>query len=193
VLSEWGSSLLDSALHYAIGNVRAVTPDRLSARTPCGEWDLRELLVHTTDSLAVLHAGLDTGFVAPLGAADAVSGADVVAAFDTQARALLEQLGRMRPGPEALGAVAVGDRQLHLDLLAATLSLEIAVHGWDVSQACGRSRPIPSALASEMLFTSSCVVTDDVRPMLFGPPVATAPTAGPSDRLLAFLGRDPGL
>ena len=36
------------------------------------------------------------------------------------------------------------DRALRSDLLAAAGSLEIAVHGWDVAQACGVDRPLPA-------------------------------------------------
>jgi uncharacterized protein (TIGR03086 family) len=69
--------------------------------------------------------------------------------------------------------------------------VEIAVHGWDVAQACGRPRPIPPQLAEELLQLAPLLVTDADRPGRFAPPVAVPAGASPGDRLVAFLGRGP--
>jgi uncharacterized protein (TIGR03086 family) len=78
-------------------------------------------------------------------------------------------------------------------VLAATAALEVAVHGWDISRACGQRQPIPRALAIDLLAIAPALVPRAGRRPLFAAPVAVAATAGPSDRLTAFLGRTPAM
>lgn len=91
-----------------------------------------------------------------------------------------------------VGAIAVADRELRSDLLAAAGALEITVHGWDVAQACGIDRPLPPALAVELLDVVPLLVGDGDRPERFAEPVDVPLHARPSTRLLAALGRHPG-
>ncbi|WP_084961029.1 maleylpyruvate isomerase family mycothiol-dependent enzyme [Thermoactinospora rubra] len=89
------------------------------------------------------------------------------------------------------GAVTVGGCSVTAMTVAAVGAIEIAVHGWDVARACGRDRPLPAALAEELLEFAPLFVADDDRPHRFGPRVAVVADADPGDRLLAFLGRRP--
>jgi uncharacterized protein (TIGR03086 family) len=75
--------------------------------------------------------------------------------------------------------------------MAAAAALEVAVHGWDISRACGQREPIPRALAIGLLAIAPVLVPRIGRHPLFAAPVPVAATAGPSDRLAAFLGRSP--
>jgi hypothetical protein len=75
--------------------------------------------------------------------------------------------------------------------VAAVGVVEIAVHGWDIAAACREGQPIPSVLAIEILAIIPLVVTDATRHGRFAAPVAAAPQASPSDRLVALLGRNP--
>ncbi|WP_163567432.1 DinB family protein [Fodinicola feengrottensis] len=76
-------------------------------------------------------------------------------------------------------------------VVAVAGSVEIAVHGWDIAQATGRPRPIPRALATELLEVAPLLVADGDRPGLFGPRVWVTGPAAASDRLVAYLGRQP--
>ena len=49
-----------------------------------------------------------------------------------------------------------------------------------------------AALAADLLQVAPLLVAGSGRAPLFAPPVAVAPGSGPSDRLVAFLGRNPG-
>ncbi|MFG2454957.1 TIGR03086 family metal-binding protein [Streptomyces sp. NPDC048512] len=178
--------LLERSLAYALGGVAAVPRADLGRPTPCAEWDLGELLRHLDDSLDALHEGVAEGRV---GLCPAVPAADPVCAFRARAGALLGAWAAVSAAP---AAPAVGDRCLDLGLLAAVGALEIAVHGWDVTQACGRPRPIPAALAADLLPLAPVVVADTDRGVRFADPVAVPAGAGPGDVLLAFLGRGPG-
>ena len=86
-------------------------------------------------------------------------------------------------------AVSVAGRELSAGVVAAVGAVEVAVHGWDVAQACGRDRPIPTPLAHDLLDLSALFVVEADRPTRFGPALPVPLGAGPAERLLAFLGR----
>src|SRR5206468_12082562 len=70
--------------------------------------------------------------------------------------------------------------------------LEIAIHGWDRSQACGQRSPIPDPLAIDLLAVAPLLIPETGRYPLFDAPVTLAAHAGPGDQLVASLGRNPG-
>jgi hypothetical protein len=75
--------------------------------------------------------------------------------------------------------------------VAATGAVEITVHAWDVGRAIRQPRPIPPALASDLLAVCPPLVLDAGCHRLFGAPVAIPRGASTGDRLVATLGRDP--
>jgi hypothetical protein len=75
--------------------------------------------------------------------------------------------------------------------MAGAGALEIAVHGWDMSRACGHCQPIPPTLAAGLLAIAPLLVPGTDRHPLFATPVSVPPEAGLSDQLVAFLGRSP--
>lgn len=91
----------------------------------------------------------------------------------------------------ALDTVSVGGLSAPARLVAAAGAVEIAVHGWDVGQACGHSRPVPQGLAGEMLWLLPLIVAGADRPARFAAPVPVPVGASAGDRLVAFLGRRP--
>jgi hypothetical protein len=111
---------------------------------------------------------------------------DVVERLRVRACSLLGSWSRVARDDE----VMVGDRSLASSLLACAGALEIAVHGWDVSQATGGREPIPAALARDLLTWVDVLVSDADRPHRFDYPL-DGPAIGPSSRLLRILGREP--
>ena len=185
------SRLVERSISYALGAALAVTPVLLTRPTPCREWDLRMLLRHACESLAAFGEGIEAGRV---GLDPAAEDADLTA---DPARAFRERAGRLLaacigPGCQRQVVEIVGC-PLATDVLAAAAALEIAVHGWDISRACGRSRPIPGALAVDLLAIARVLVPRTNRQPLFAAPLPVAATAGPNDQLAAFLGRSPGI
>jgi uncharacterized protein (TIGR03086 family) len=180
-----GAGLLERAVAYTRASLQLVAGISPDARTPCERWDLLALLHHMDDSLAAFTDAADIGYVdlAPVHRDDDV--AALVGALKSRACALLAAWAH-HPGSRD---VSVDDRVLRSDLLAAAGSLEIAVHGWDVAQACGVDRPLPAALALELLDVVPLFVDDDDRPGRFADPVDVAVHSRPSTRLLAALGR----
>jgi uncharacterized protein (TIGR03086 family) len=203
---DGSAELLAGAIRYALGSLSHVTPGCLSRPTPCAAWDLAALLQHVDDSLAALHDGIATGYVSvsPGPAAhSAVSSAPVDSAGVSSAvgpagrliTALRHRAGQLLVAATSGGGldrpVAIADRRLAGSRLAAVGAVEIAVHGWDITETCGRRRPIPPALAAGILTIVPGVVTSDIRDVRFAAPVLASPHASPSDRLVALLGRNP--
>ena len=184
-----GAQLLEPSIGYALGVVLAVTPELMSRPTPCSEWDLRMLLRHASESLAVFGEGIEAGRV---GLNPDAEDGDLVA---DPARAFRDRSGQLldawtSPGPQRQVIKIVGC-PLAASVMAAMAALEIAVHEWDISRACGQGQPIPRGLATGLLVIAPVLVPRTSRHPLFAAPVTTGASADPSDRLAAFLGRRP--
>jgi uncharacterized protein (TIGR03086 family) len=189
-----GVELLERAMSYTLGSLQLVTTGAMSQPTPCREWDLRALLRHMDDSLRTLHDGIVLGRVdldpAQPGGSQADYGdpeVDPVASLRSRACAMVGAWANAREA----GDVAIADRPLSSSIVAATGAVEVAVHGWDVARACGVDRPLPATLAEELLDLCPLLVSDADRAGRFGAPIELSRVADPSERLLAYLGRDP--
>jgi uncharacterized protein (TIGR03086 family) len=186
-----GARLLEPSISYALGVALAVTPELLSRPTPCGEWDLRMLLRHACESLAAFGEGIKAGRVGLDPAAeDGALAANPARAFRDRAGQLLDAWAG--PGQQC-HVIEIAGCPLAASVMAAAAALEVAVHGWDISRACGQRQPIPAALAIDLLAIAPVLVPRAGRHPLFAAPVPVAATAAPSDRLAAFLGRSPGI
>ena len=185
-----GARLLEPSVSYAVGVALAVTPELLSRPTPCREWDLRMSPRHASESLAALGEGIETGRVGPHPAEDSDLVADPARAF--RDRACQPPGAWTSPGHQRQ-IIEIARCPLAASVMAATAALEIAVHGWDISRACGQRQPIPRALATDLLAIAPALVPRTGLDPLFAAPVIVAAMAGPSDRLAAFLGRSPGI
>jgi uncharacterized protein (TIGR03086 family) len=213
-----GVALLERAIGYTLGQLQAVTPTALPRATPCQGWDLRTLLGHLDDSLAAMCEALTLKHVRPAGPAGTVAtggagagvaagavasggvsagavaagaggeaGTGSVAALRERARQLL---GALADADENL--VWIGGYPVPVRIVTSAGAIDVAVHGWDVGRTCGTGAPIPGDLAASLLRIAPLLVSEADRPGRFGEPVTVPPDASPGDRLLAYLGRDPG-
>jgi uncharacterized protein (TIGR03086 family) len=190
-----GVELLERAMGYTLGGLLLVTPEAMSNPTPCDEWDLRELLLHMNDSLFTLHEAIVVGHLYLDPSADGVDpnadygdpALDPVASLRNRACQMVGAWANARERVE----ISIADLALTAGIVAATGAVEVAVHGWDVARACGQDRPIPPALAGELLELCQLLVSDTDRPTRFAPPVDVPRQADPGDRLVAYLGRRP--
>jgi uncharacterized protein (TIGR03086 family) len=180
-----GLELLESAVSYALAGAALGTPQLLRCPTPCRAWDLEALLDHLGDSIGVLRGAL-SGTGAPPGYPS--PGPDPVARLRGQAAGLLAACAAAGPADRR---VAIWDRELTASMLTVIGAIEIAVHGWDISVACGALRPVPPVLAAVLLPIAPLLITPGSRPGLFAEPVRLSGPACPGDQLVAFLGRQP--
>jgi uncharacterized protein (TIGR03086 family) len=177
-----GVAVLERAVAYCLGSLSLVTPALLSAPTPCARWDLQALLEHLIDSMAALQEAAELGSVT-LTAPPPATG--VIPLARDRATLLL--------GAWASAAKTFPVRVEHLTmsapLVAGAGAIELATHGWDVAQACGSPRPIPPALADELLDLAVVLIRPADRPGCFSRPLPPPCEPSPGDRLLSFLGR----
>jgi uncharacterized protein (TIGR03086 family) len=183
--------LLEQAVGYTLATTALATPRLLPQATPCAGWDLRALVLHVGDSLGVLTDAVQAGQISagPLPGHEPTTEADPVACLRRQARDLL---GACAASAEER-LVAIADRELTTSMVTAAGAIEIAVHGWDISVACGVRQPIPPGLAAALLPVAPLLIPHTARAGLFADPVPVPEPACPGDRLVAFLGRHPRL
>ena len=182
--------LLEHAVSYTLASAGQATPRLLPLATPCEGWDLRALLLHVSDSLAVLADAMRADHIAlaPPPPPDPTAEANPLVCLRRQARDLL---GACATASTEERLVAIAHRELTASMVTAAGAIEIAVHGWDISAACGILRPIPPPLAAALLPLAPLLIPRATRAGLFADPVPLAEPADPSDRLIAFLGRQP--
>jgi uncharacterized protein (TIGR03086 family) len=183
------TGLLGEAVSYAEHAALDVTPVLLSRATPCRGWNLDMLLRHASESAAALREGTVTGRVGFVPSAlDRDPAADPARAFLDQACLLLAALATTDRPRQVLD---IGDLPLPAVAMECAGAIEIAVHGWDISRACGKRRAIPDSLAATLLVVAPLLIPATGRHPLFGRPVPWVAGGSPGDQLVAFLGRQP--
>jgi uncharacterized protein (TIGR03086 family) len=171
--------------------VAGIQPARLSAPTPCKKWDVGTVVAHATSvitrfrwtALRQSPPNEDGDYGDPL--ADDFVGAYRAAAESTLAAwsrpQALEGTCRLPIGMEVPAPAAAGIN-----------TVDALVHGWDLASATGQDPTLDPALAAAALEFCTLAITDDIRGRgAFGTIVPVAEEASPTDRLVAFLGRQP--
>lgn len=183
-----GVDLLERAISFALSGLVHVTEEDLSRPTPCADWDLRALLNHLAESVDAVREGIEGGRIDLQTVLE--QPVDPVALVRSRVVWLLGAW--VRAGTDG-DAINIGALPLQANVVAKVAALEITVHSWDIDCAGGKLRPIPPQLAAELLEFARLVVPRSHRYPLFGEQVLLPAAASPSDRLVAFLGRDPAI
>ncbi|MER7703285.1 TIGR03086 family metal-binding protein [Kitasatospora sp. NPDC097605] len=193
------------SLELAAAVVDAVQPEQLVLPTPCGDWSLRRLLEHLV--------GQHRGFAAAAGGAgpdlaywrDVPVHGDPAGAFRhsagrlTAAFAVAVAAADPRPAPLWLPEIR-DDGPLPFDRAVGFHLLDTLVHAWDVAVALGSPARLVAAVESEPALAGTLLAlagavpagTADRAPgRAFAAVRAAGEAAGPFDRALALLGRDP--
>lgn len=164
----------------------------LTAATPCAQLDLRALVEHvvgTTTALARLGLG------EPLDAADPWGGGQGAADGDWPVRLQdnLDAIARGWSRPQAWeGEAEVGGTAMPRSTLGEMALVEVAMHGWDVARALGRTVELPPDVARAVDEAVASSADLGRRMGAYGPEVAVPDDAPSFDRALAKAGRDPG-
>lgn len=175
-------SVVSGATRYLLRSILLVRDTELSAPTPCRDWDLRHLLRHICASLHQLTDVL----------------ADRGRATDTGPETNLVDALRIRTVDLLLGAMSlptagrwceIGDRIVPARTVVDVAAIEMALHGWDIAQACRMDRPVPADLAATLLKVAPPLAEAGLAERVFAAPVELLPTATPSDQLVALFGR----
>jgi len=182
--------LLEGAFASTGAHIAKVTPADLDRSTPCSKWIVRDLLNHTT-GVVVRFGAAASRTESPYGPDHDFVGTDPAAAFDQAAKATLQAWSQ--PGAFEGMTKLSGGFELPAQAAANINFLDTLIHGWDVAKAIGDDPTIDPALATAAYDVAQQALKDRPR----GPdhpfmPALPAPAdASPTDRLVAFMGRQP--
>ncbi|GAA3570417.1 TIGR03086 family metal-binding protein [Amycolatopsis ultiminotia] len=175
--------LFDRAVH-------AIGPQDWDRGTPCTAWSVRDLVNHlVAEQLWAPHllAGATLDEVGDRFDGD-VLGTDPVATWESAAAAA--RSAWLSPGVPGR-TVHVSAGLLPAEEYGWQMTIDLAVHGWDLATALGEPNPVPAELATRLLDVVRPMVEDIQGSGLVDPPVAVSPAAGAPARLVALLGRRP--
>jgi uncharacterized protein (TIGR03086 family) len=166
--------VLSRALDQAGDVLAAVHADQLTRPTPCGDWDVAQLIDHLVNA-PVRFLEMARGEKPDWSAEPRPVTGDWVTGFRSNADDLIHHWHQAGAGADA-GQV---DWQI----------AEIAVHTWDVARATGQSPPLVPEVAERGLAFMSSMLTPENRGQAFAPAVQVPDDAPVYDRLAAFAGR----
>ncbi|WP_431967065.1 TIGR03086 family metal-binding protein [Actinacidiphila sp. bgisy160] len=167
-------------------------PARLSAPTPCGEWDTRTLLNHWIlyTSHGLEHRALREPLPEELTTRDFTAAPDWAGAYAKR----LDHAVAAWAVPEVWeGEIDLGYAKMPAAEVASMIIKELAVHGWDVARATGQEYRCGEGLATFVLEVVDRYAEVYRRYEGFAAPV-TLPdpaAAGAFERALALSGRTP--
>lgn len=161
--------------------IERVPPGMWTTPTPCTDWNVRELVAHVIDMHAVhihkvgrpVRPGPDVT-ADPLGAFTHVRD-QVQSDLDDPVRASATFEGRF-------------GRWTFAQAIDRAVSLDLAIHGWDLATATGQDDRIDPAHLPHLWQICELVGEEALR-YGFGPALEPGPDADEQTRLLAHLGR----
>ena len=169
-----------------------LTEADLDRPTPCTAWDVRALVSHTIAAMEMYAAFADGGPAPDF--ETMMSGGDLLA--DDPHGAVLASCARSQRAWSEPGVLqrelATSWGPMSGERVASQSTFSTLVHGWDLAVSLGLDAELP-----QHLLDLSWGFAEDLVPMLREAGVVAAPVevgegATPTQRLLAFLGRDPG-
>lgn len=171
--------LLESVLDQTEAKIASVTEGQEHLPTPCPDLDVTGLVDHLV--------GWANSFATTLTGSPATGDPNDYRVGDNPAeefhRATQTIVSAYREGGEP-----------SQNLPGGLLLMEFLVHGWDLAAATGRPASFKPAAADLALATGRQMLQPEYRGpgKSFGYEVEVSEGTGPVDRLVAFLGRDPG-
>jgi uncharacterized protein (TIGR03086 family) len=171
--------LLESVLGETEATIASVTPGQEHLPTPCPELDVAGIVDHLV-GWATSFATRLTGGSLKADPNDYRVAGNPATEFHHATQTIL---GAYRQGGEPAQKLPIG-----------LVVMEFLAHGWDLATATGRSARFKPAAADLALATGRQMLAPAYRGpgKSFGYEVEVSDSAGPLDRLVAFLGRDPG-
>lgn len=181
---------MQDGFQWASGVMAQVKPDQLSAPSACPDWTVRMLLNHMIGSVRAFAEGVPQGRVENPQVDPAVDQFDVDpgAAYDAAWPGLVAAWEAADPD----GATEFPWGPMPNAIASQLMAFEAAVHGWDLARSTGQDSAIPDQVAQPMMEFSAMLFSDPAnRGHDFGPAIDVGDDASASDRLVAYLGRQP--
>jgi uncharacterized protein (TIGR03086 family) len=178
---------LAQTFDHATKVVAGATDDKLGNPTPCREWDVRAVLTHMTGVVANMGLGASALDLLPDITAYELRD-DRVSQFRSEADRTLAAWTERGLSDE----VNVGAGPMPVAAAMRINLLDTATHSWDIARATGQGEELPDDLATFVLECCEGIVTDQIRGFAgIDPAVPVTADATPTQRLVAFLGRQP--
>ncbi len=160
--------------------LRNLTPDDQSKPTPCDDFTCHDVAEHLMTSMERL------GAMAGVTVTNPESGSlenrvSVMAAEAIEGWRAVDLSGTI-PGP--------GGGEMPASMAAGILSMEIALHGWDIAQSSGQPLNLPDDLVAYLRGIAETLVPGG-RGSNFADEATPAENASALDRLAAYTGRAP--
>ena len=184
--------MLESACDITDRVMSGVQPGQLGSPTPCRAWTVRELMEHMVSSTDFFADAAEHGAVAEDRGWPSYSPEELLPAYRYYASRLVAAF--RAPGAMDRPMVILAGPPTAAFCVQIAIS-ERFVHAWDLAAATGQSFDEGADIAEALLASPEYVsVNSEVRlntPPPLGPELAVESGAGPVERLVAFLGRDP--
>jgi uncharacterized protein (TIGR03086 family) len=189
---------LEDAFERTGQTVEALRPEHRDLPTPCTEWDVHGLLVHLVGVIAAFE-NVASGAKPEVPVSDLpahlttlgeerIKDGPVDGYRDTAKRTLAAW--QQRGSLDGTVFLPMGF-ELPADRALGIVLLDSLVHGWDLGRAIGVDTEIDPELAEAALEVAQGFVGDQLRGTAFGNAIDVSADASPTDRLVAFLGRQP--
>jgi uncharacterized protein (TIGR03086 family) len=168
---------LASALDVTEAIVAGVRPEQAHQPTPCQDYEVTQLLDHLV-GWAVNFADKANGVTPAADPTGMTAGDDPRATYHDAAARLVDGYRAGGEGATPLGVVL----------------METVTHGWDLAVATGQPTPYPDDAVEAALAAGQGMLQPKYRGegQPFGDEVEVSSSGSPVDRLVAFMGRDPG-
>lgn len=162
--------------------VRAVTPDKWNAQSPCDEWTARDVVAHVVSGHRRVIAGVRGGDPEPLGAdeAPAQAWAEACRVLD-EITGDPEAMAREMDGP--VGKMPVGQ------IIGRFVTMDLLVHTWDLARAVGADEHLDEEAVRQAYETLKPMDAMIRGANVFGPRLDPPPGADLQTEFLYFLGR----
>ena len=179
---------LEAALANTTKMVAGISETSGRTRTPCAQWNVRELVQHTVGVMANFAGGAaNTGPVGDPSQFDL--GSDPAATCGAVAD---DCVTNWTARGELDSIVSLGENEFPGMVGLNINMLDAYVHGWDIGKATGQDVNLDADLCAALLGFSQQIIPESPREGdNFGAVVDTAANASAQDQLLAYLGRQP--
>jgi uncharacterized protein (TIGR03086 family) len=162
--------------------VRAATPDKWEAQSPCEQWRARDVVAHVVAGHRGVIAAVRGGESTPLGADD-----DPKKAWEQATRAIVE----ITAEPEALAVEINGPigKMPAGQLIGQFVTMDLLVHTWDLARTIGADERLDEASVRQAYETLKPMDEMIRRPNMFGPKLEPPDGADLQTEFLYFSGR----
>lgn len=162
--------------------VKAVTPDKWEAQSPCEQWKARDIVAHVVQGHRGVIAGIRGGDSTPLGAEE-----DPAQAWEECSGAIDEVSG----DPEALAKEIDGPtgKMPAGQIIGRFVTMDLLVHTWDLARAVGADERLDEGSVRTAYETLKPMDSMIRQANVFGPKLEPPPDADLQTEFLYFLGR----